>query len=312
MFPGQSSRYPEMLERLMAAAPAESTRVLTEAAAILGRDLVAHYRTDNAAMFARNRDVQVGVFIVNHVYLRLLQQRDVTADVSLGLSLGEYNHLVHIGALSFADALRVVDARGTAYDAGPDGAMLCVFPMELEELRSIVDRARDHGTLEVANFNSPTQHVLAGERAAVIAAAAILEEECFVECVWIEDRIPMHSSRFAPVATQFRRELERAPWTEPVKPYLPNVLGEFLPIATRDDFIDLLTRHVHQPVRWRESIDAVAERFEDAIFVEVGPRSVLYNLLHRTWRPNRKFKSDHPGDLEAALDTLAEELLRAA
>src|SRR5262249_2625061 len=154
------------------------------------RDLQAHYRSDNPDIFATNRDVQLGMFLANHLFLKSLERVGVCGDVSLGLSLGEYNHLVHIGGLCFADALKLVDARGAAYDAGPDGAMAAVFPLELAELQAVVARAREYGCLEIANLNSPTQHVLSGERAALSAALAILEEEHFVEGVMIEERIP--------------------------------------------------------------------------------------------------------------------------
>src|ERR1700733_11260837 len=100
MFPGQSSRYPGMIEKIIATHP-ESEAIVRHASDILGRDLVAHYRVGKADMFACNRDVQIGVFLANHLHLCLLERAGVRGAWSLGLSLGEYNHLVHIGALSF-------------------------------------------------------------------------------------------------------------------------------------------------------------------------------------------------------------------
>src|SRR5262249_34238579 len=116
LFPGQSSRDPAMLERVIDSwAPAAG--LVAEASAILGRDLRALYHPSRgAAQFAGNRAVQVGVFLCSHLHLEALRARGLETELSLGLSLGEYNHLVHIGALSFADALRLVDARGAAFD----------------------------------------------------------------------------------------------------------------------------------------------------------------------------------------------------
>lgn len=171
--------------------PDISRPIVDEASEILGRDLAAHYRADAPDPFATNRDVQVGVFLANHLYLMTLEAADVRAALSLGHSLGEYNHLVHIGALDFVAALRLVEARGQAYDAGPSGAMAAVFPLELDELRGVVERARAHGLLDIATFNAPTQHVLAGERRAVDAALAIVEEDTYAQAILIESRIPM-------------------------------------------------------------------------------------------------------------------------
>jgi [acyl-carrier-protein] S-malonyltransferase len=299
-----------MIDRLMISAPAEARAVLDLASDCLGRDLRAHYRADNPAVFTTNRDVQVGVFVANHVHLTALERAGVMAPLSVGLSLGEYNHLVHIGALDFASALRLVDARGDAYDLGPSGAMASVFPLCLDELREVVERARRVGPLEVASLNSPTQNVLSGARAAIDAARAILDEEHGVECVLIEERIPMHASIFAPAAAALWHALEQAPWRTPHLPYLPNVLGSFEPEPRPGRIMDLLARHVHSPVLFRASIEQLVEHRGNAAFVEVGPRGVLYNLLSRKWISRPRFKTDTGEHGGRAFLAIAEELSR--
>lgn len=312
MFPGQSSRYPEMIDRLCSWAQEGAREVLGEASEMLGRDLRAHYRAENPNIFATNRDVQVGVFVANHIHLVALERAGVHAKLSLGLSLGEYNHLVHIGALRFADAVRLVDARGAAYDAGPSGAMASVFPLSLDELEDVVIRAREHGPLEIVNLNSPTQNVIAGAPEAIDAAAAILDDEHSAECRVIEQRVPMHASVFRPVATALEPVLNRAPFHAPRYPYLPNVLGHFEPNATASRIAQLLAHHVYSPVLFRASIDFLADKHADAGFIEVGPRAVLFNLLSRKWRPNPRYKTDAPEDPGTAFETTARELKRAA
>ncbi|MCC6559344.1 MAG: ACP S-malonyltransferase [Polyangiaceae bacterium] len=308
MFPGQSSRHPEMMDQLFARWPELAAPVFEEASAALGRDLRAHYDARNQEMFACNRDVQVGVFLANHVHLLALDRAGVRAELSLGLSLGEYNHLVHAGALELADAVRLVDERGAVYDEGPEGAMASVFPLALEELAEVVERARESGPLEVSNLNSPTQHVLSGARAAIDAAAAILDAEHGCECRIIEQRIPMHASIFRPAADALRPALERAPWREPRLPYLPNVLGRFEEQPTPERIVDLLFQHVFSPVRWRESIELLADLHPDAVFVEVGPRAVLYNLLGRKWRPVQRLRTDTLEERSSAFNAAAMEL----
>jgi [acyl-carrier-protein] S-malonyltransferase len=305
MFPGQSSRDPEMLERVVALRP-ENRDLLAEASDVLGCDLRA------ATTFATNRDVQIAVFLANHILLQTLEAAGITAELSLGLSLGEYNHLVHIGCLTFADALRLVAARGTAYDNGPDGAMISVFPLGADELAPIVERARACGVLEIANLNSPQQHVLAGERAAIEAAKQILENEFSIDAVEIESRIPMHCSRFRPASDAFRPALDAARWQASTRPYLPNVHAEWIAQPTPEQIRDALTRHVYQPVQWRRSIDLIADTFADAVFVEVGPRAVLYNLLSPRWRRVAREKTDHPNNIAVAFDGLVSRLRHAA
>ena len=154
LFPGQSSRYPEMIERLYGWAGLDARWAIAEASEGLGRDLRAHYRRTTPPLRHQPRRAAGGVPCQPRPHLALERAR-VRADYSLGLSLGEYNHLVHIGALRFTDALRLVNARGAAYDAGPAGVMASVFPLSLEELEQVVARARNHGALEIVNLNSP-------------------------------------------------------------------------------------------------------------------------------------------------------------
>ena len=306
MFPGQSSRDPAMFERLLPLHPV-NREILQQASDILGRDLEDHFRSDNPVVFATNRDVQVGVFLANHMYGETLRARGARGAFSLGLSLGEYNHLVHIGAVGFEDAVRLVDARGALYDAGPEGAMASVFPLDHETLTTVVERARAHGCLEVGVFNSPAHHVLSGERAALDVALDLLEREHVVEGVVIEPRIPMHASPFEPVGHALSTVLQDVAWKPPVAPYLPNVLGRFVEDPAPADFVTLLSQHVYRPVRWRQSIELIAAHVEDAVFVEVGPRRVLCNLLSRKWVPNRRVATDPE---VASLDALIEELAR--
>jgi [acyl-carrier-protein] S-malonyltransferase len=307
LFPGQSSRYPGMIPKLAGLHPAND-RLLAAASDYLHRDLAALYHEDNAAAYARNREIQIGVFLANQMLLQVLDEAGLHAEISLGLSLGEWNHLVHIGALELREALLAVEQRGLAYDDGPAGAMASVFPIDLEELQAIADRTRELGVLEVVNLNSPQQQVLSGEERPLQEALRIIEEETFAQAVIIEKKIPMHCSTFAPVGERFRAHLEQVTFRRPRLPYLPNRLGEVVEAPDSRTFVDLLSTHVHMPVLWRRSIDHVVERHPDAVFVEVGPMSVLCNLLHRKWHKNRKYCTDSREETAAHLEQVIGEL----
>jgi [acyl-carrier-protein] S-malonyltransferase len=308
MFPGQTSRYAGMVLKA-AGLSARNRRILAAASDVLHRNLASHYREDNPDAYRCNRDVQVGVFLTSHMFLQALDDAGVRADLSLGLSLGEYNHLVHIGALDFRDALWAVERRGLAYDAGPRGWMAAVFPIEREELEAIARRASGRGVVEVVNLNSPRQHVLAGERAAIEEAMRIVETETSARAVVTEREVPMHSSLLEAVGRTFRRTLATLPFAVPQLPYLPNRLGCVLERPGRGDFVELLATHVHEPVLWRRSVDHVVRRRPDAVFVEVGPKTVLYDLLNPRWHRCPRFHTDSPGaDTAAHLEALVRRL----
>ncbi len=282
--------------------------LLAEASEILGEDVSGRFAADRDDLFDSNRGIQVGVFLANELHRRRLADRGVRAVASLGMSLGEYNHLVDIGAIRFDDALRLVEARGRVYDAGPEGMMVSLFPTTREAVAALlaeVERAGP-GRAAISNENSPNQFVIAGETAAVERAAALFAAREFAEPVTIERRIPMHSPVFAPVAEVLRPHLAAAAWRRPVTPYMPNVTAVPLPDPSPETVVDMLAAHVHRPVLWRQSIDAILERHPDAVFVEVGPRRVLCNLLGRKWVRNLRHAAE-----EADLGMLAAVLADA-
>lgn len=296
-----------MISRARSLAP-ECERVVDCASEVLGRDLGEHYGAAEETSLVQNSDVQIGVFLANHLHLTALHTYGGRGDRSLGLSLGEYNHLVHIGALSFEDALQLVAIRGALYDVGPRGLMASVFPLTLDNLNAVLAESRSKGVIEIGNFNSPSQHVVTGDEAAVRFALEIVERDHFAQGVIIDERTPMHSSLFQSVAEKLRPYLERAAWRRPSAPYLPNVTATPIAEPTSEDFIRCLTEHVHRPVLWRESIEHLVLQHPNAVFAEIGPRAVLFNLLQKRWLTNRKLKTDDPEEPIAGMRATAEEL----
>jgi len=285
-------------------APPVTTPWIDAACARLGRDLRAWDALPAASAFATNRDVQVGVFVANHLHLMAFQSVAGPAVASAGMSLGEYNHLVHIGAIDFLDALAVVDQRGRAYDAGPRGCMAAVFPVTPDEVEEVLRRS--HGFVAISNRNSPRQQVIAGEVDAVRAAMALLEEEQWATATVIEPHIPMHTARFAPAAQALEPALRAAPWCSPQRPYVPNVLGRTLLDPTPDDIVQHLLRHVSEPVRWQTTVEHLHAEHPHATFVEVGPASVLHDLMRVSWLRVRRA---HTRDAAAFAEAV--ELARA-
>lgn len=281
MFPGQSSADSQMLVRAATIHPATKT-VISRATDVL-RDRAPRYFSPEGTPLENNRDVQVSVFLTTQMHLASLAAEGLDTEWSAGLSLGEYSHLVHIGALAFESALGLVDARGAAYDMSPPGMMTAVLAADTEAVETVVREAAVHGAIAVSNYNAPTQHVIAGDVAAVTWASARLEDEHLAHTVVIEPRVPMHTALLTGVASRFAADLDRAEWRMPVRRYLPNVLGSWSPDAEPATFVARLTDHVTRPVRWRASIEKMFEAHPDATFVEVGPGSVLRNMFGRRW-----------------------------
>ena len=299
LFPGQSSRRRGMFQWLRADHAVIFEEVAAAATAIVGGD----WEPDPAAVdpFPTNRSVQLAVFVANHMHLQVLQSHDVVAAHSAGLSLGEYNHLVHIGALEFEDALRLVDARGRAYDAGPRGCMAAIFPLVHEELAPIVEAVAANHPVAISNYNSPQQHVVAGTADGVAEVVRRVEEETFAEARVIERDVPMHCERFRPASVALRSALDAAAFSRASLPYVPNVEPRLMMDAGKETFVDCLTRHVFEPVRFRETVDLFLSALDNPVFIEVGPRHVVTDLLHRRWCKRPKFSTHDQAALDEVL-----------
>ena len=302
MFPGQSSCSETMLSRALSLGPS-SSEVLACASEVLGEDLGARFA--DGVRPACNRDVQLSVFIVNHMHMVALHHAGLRASLSLGLSLGEYNHLVHIGAIAFEDALRVVATRGEIYDRGPRGMMVAVAGVESSEIEAVLAGRPE---VWISNYNAPTQCVIAGGAQAVRSAAKVLEDEHYAMTFVIERAVPMHCKRFEPAGVALRPALQAAGWVQPVRGYFPNVRGRPSPQSTADSVVESLCAHVSGPVQWSRSMDWIAEHHRGAMLIEVGPGRVLYDLTRRGWPVLSRARTDDGTQPGRHLETLTRRL----
>lgn len=297
LFPGQTARDARMFARLAAI---DCDAACRATAALEARGVRPDALDDNRA-------VQLAVYAATRAWAAVAAREGLAATASAGHSLGEYAHLVHAGALGEDAGWALIDARGAAYDAGPDGAMAAI-PLPAEELPDALAGA----PVWLACDNAPGQVVIGGAEADVLAALQRLEEERFVLGTVIERRVPMHTPRFAPVVEAFLPALEAAPW-RPVPLAWSGVLGRAVPDPDRATIVRLLARHVCEPVRWRGLVEALLDRHPDAVFLEVGPRRVLTDLFRR-WAPGvPAFAMDPCGTdaIEARFDATMEEVRRA-
>jgi len=269
-----------MFERLSDVSETAAATAKSGAEARLGRNIDLSFQT--------NVDIQLAVFAVSQSYGELLANAGIEPVASAGLSLGEYNHLIDIGALDTESSFDLVAARGRAYDQGPEGVMAAIQPLSAEDADTLVaalvtERQWPPEELAVSNDNSPTQCVVAGSVEAVEIFIDAASKEYFATGTVVERRIPMHTQRFAPAANAFSPALEAAPWRTPYRAYWPNVTASPLELAGSGAIKELLRRHVMERVLWRQTIDALDVLYPDAVFVEVGPRNVIANMICRRW-----------------------------
>jgi len=220
------------------------------------------------------RNTQPALLLVSHVAFRLLGRQPA---IAAGHSLGEYSALVAAGALAFEDALRLVHKRGRyMQEAVPvgEGAMAAVLGAAHDDLAAALAKVTS-GVVQIANWNSPEQFVIAGHKAAVEEALALAKPP---RSVMLPVSAPFHSSLMKPAEERLAVDLDAASFKDPAFPIVTNVDARV--IRTAAEARDALKRQVSRPVLWSKSMESLAGEAIDA-FVELGAGKVLIGLMKR-------------------------------
>jgi len=197
--------------------------------------------------------------------------------IAAGHSLGEYSALVAAGSLAFEDALRLVHKRGLyMQEAVPvgEGAMAAVLGVSHDGLVAALARVTS-GVVQIANWNSPEQFVIAGHKAAVEEALAIAKPP---RSVMLPVSAPFHSALMMPAEDRLAVDLDATAFKDPAFPIVTNVDARI--IRTGAEARDALKRQVSRPVLWSQSMESLAGESLDA-FVELGSGKVLIGLMKR-------------------------------
>ncbi len=215
-------------------------------------------------------------------YRAWLSETNHPPSVLAGHSLGEYTALVAAGALSLTDALPLVRLRAQAMqDAVPvgAGAMAAILGLDAELIAQVCAGVTAGGeVVEAANFNDAKQTVIAGTRAGVDLACEQLKAQGAKRALLLAVSAPFHSSLMKPAAERLKPALLQVQWSIPRIAVINNVDVQ---IQTAPDAIcDALYRQAFGPVRWLETIQAMAARGVTHI-VECGPGKVLAGMSKR-------------------------------
>jgi len=223
------------------------------------------------------QNTQPALLVVSIIACRLFGNEPVLA---AGHSLGEYSALVAAGSLAFEDAVKIVHKRGRyMQEAVPvgEGAMAALLGADRQTVLDSLARVHS-GTVEVANWNSPEQIVIAGHRAAVEEAVALIKAP---RSVFLPVSAPFHSRLMKPAEEKLARDLERTEFQDLRFPVVTNV--DARPVRSGAEARDALKRQVSRPVLWQDSMERLrAEGLTH--FVELGSGKVLAGLLKRISR----------------------------
>ncbi len=198
-----------------------------------------------------------------------------------GHSLGEYTALVAAGALNFKEALRLVRLRAQAMqDAVPEGVggIAAVLGLDTEQVRAVCVEAAAGQILEAVNLNSPGQVVIAGHRAAVERGMALAKARGAKRTLMLPMTVPSHCALMKPAAEKLAVALQTVHCNVPEIPVIQN--ADVAAFSNADDIKNALVEQLYRPVRWIETIQAIATGGA-VVVIECAPGKVLTGLNKR-------------------------------
>jgi [acyl-carrier-protein] S-malonyltransferase len=280
VFPGQGSQSVGMLGDF--AAESEVRTAFTEAGEALGYDLWALTQQGPAEQLNGTEYTQPAMLTAGVALWRLWKARGGADPAQLsGHSLGEFTALVCAGALSLAEAADLVRFRGQAMqEAVPagTGAMAAILGLTDEQVAASCSDAAQGEVVAAVNFNAPGQVVIAGTRAAVTRAIEIAKAAGAKRAVVLPLSVPSHCSLMAPAAQRLAVRLSAVRLVQPGIPYVSAVDAQ--PHSQPDDIRQLLVAQLVSPVRWQDTVRALAAN-GPAQIIECGPGKVLSALNRR-------------------------------
>ena len=282
VFPGQGSQSVGMLNSI--AERSEVRTTLQEASEALGEDVAKLIADGPAEALSLTTNTQPVMLTAGVAFYRTwLAAGGPVPKVMAGHSLGEYSALVAAGAISFKDAVPLVRFRAEAMQSAVPvgtGGMAAIIGLDDAVVIQVCAEASaaSGGVVEAVNFNAPGQVVIAGASDAVTKACELLKVAGAKRALPLPVSAPFHSSLLQPASEKLKGYLVNIEFKVPTISVINNVDVQILndPSAIKD----ALVRQAAKPVRWQETIQAMAGQGITRV-VECGPGKVLAGLTKR-------------------------------
>lgn len=245
MFPGQGSQFKGMGIDLFRIYKQE-TKLASD---ILGYDI------ENLCLKNPNRNLdkteftQPALYVVNALNYYELQKKGQVTNFFIGHSLGEYNALLAAEAFTFETGLKLVQRRGELMAKAAEGSMAAVLGLKIEELKNRLGEG-DYHDIDIANYNTPTQTVIAGKKDSIIRLLKYLDK-LNIKAIPLNVSAPFHSRYMQPAAAEFALFIQDFDFFPLQIPVISNVTA--LPYHS-EEISNLLVAQIRSSVKWTDSL----------------------------------------------------------
>jgi [acyl-carrier-protein] S-malonyltransferase len=289
LFPGQGAQVVGMGADIAKAFPA-AAEIFDKANDIVGFDLKDICFEGPAEELNSTTISQPAIFTTSAAILAVIRTQPATnsikADVTAGLSMGEYTALYAAGVIGFEEGLKLVQKRGQAMQAAADaneGAMVSIIGLDEETVRLLCVEAGQGDLLEPVNFNCPGQIVISGEKKACKRGKDLAQKAGAIKAVRVEVAGAFHTRMMSSAAKELEKALADTEMKEPSQTQIiANINAEYY--QTAEKIREGLVKQLTCPILWQKCMERL---LGDGVekFYEIGPGRVLTGLMKRI---NRK------------------------
>lgn len=300
VFPGQGSQSVGMGKALYDAHSSLKS-LYEEASSVLGYDVAELCFTGPAERLNRTEFTQPALLVSSVAALKLFEPVGIRPVAVAGHSLGEYSALVAAGGVSFRDAVGLVQKRGRYMSEAVvpgTGLVAALLGLTAEAVKSVCRMASAAGVVAAANFNSPGQVVIAGEKAAVERAIELAKAQGCKKAIPLPVSVPVHTPLMQQAADRLAKDLATVRWSDLSVPLVNN--AEAKAISRAHDIQASLVRQLPSSVLWEDTVRTMG-RMGVTTFVEIGPGTVLTGLIRRILPEAKLLNVNDPTSLETTL-----------
>ena len=245
---------------------------------------------------------QLAILTESLAILDILKNNNITAEISAGLSLGEYTALINSKALGFEEGVKIVQKRGEYMQSlCPKGEwqMAAIMGLSDKEVEEVCKKVKS-GFVVPANYNTIGQVAISGEKESIEEAEKIAKEMGAKKVRILKTAGPFHTEKLLESSKALRKELENTTIHKFETKVIKNIDGEFY--KDTDDIKDILSKHIINPVRFSKTIQNMLDNGIDT-FIEIGAGKTLSGFVKRT-PTDKEIKILNTNDYESLQEVL--------
>ena len=253
---------------------------------------------------SKTQNTQIAVLTMSLAILKLLEKKGINAEISAGLSLGEYTALIYSKCISFGDGVELVKKRGEyMQNLLPEGdwAMAAILGLEDEKVEEVCKKVVD-GFVVPVNYNTQGQVVISGEKNAVEQAEIIAKEIGAKKVRILKTSGPFHTKKLIEASNALRKDLEKININKFKTKVVKNINGDIY--KDEENIKAILAEHMISPVKFSKCLETMLKMGIDT-FVEIGPGKTLSGFVKRI-KTEKEIKIYNICDVKSLENTLKE------